>query len=251
MLRLLHLLPLVILLAAAAHAGPAEVRCAEAALPPLGCPDLVPDGKALLGWSVERETFPRPDVPQPDCALEEGLVEPGERTLLRFATTAQNVGPAALVLGDPAARPDWYAWSPCHNHYHFGDFAHYRLWTPAAYAAWEALRVQQPDEPASALLAAHPDLAAGLRAGHKQGFCIIDGHPMHALAGYPEFGWCARQGISPGWQDTYGARLDGQWIDVTGVAPGAYVLEVELNPERRIEEADDRDNTAVTLVTLT
>lgn len=227
-----------------------NVACAPSPPPPLACPDLAPDARLMESWSLGRQAFPRPGS-ETDCAIEEGLVEgPGERALLRFATGALNVGAGALAIGDPRARPDWYAWSPCHGHWHFNDFAHYRVWDAAGYSAWSALRAAAPTEPASRLLSAHPELAAHLRAGHKQGFCIVDGHPLHPLVGYPSFATCDHQGISPGWEDVYGDALDGQWVDVTGLAAGTYVLEVELNPERRIEEAGYADNAAATLVTF-
>jgi hypothetical protein len=47
-----------------------------------------------------------------------------------------------------------------------------------------------------------------------------------------------------GWADEYYYRLDCQFIDVTGVAPGTYVLEDEVNPERLFKESNYRNNAA-------
>lgn len=34
------------------------------------------------------------------------------------------------------------------------------------------------------------------------------------------------KGLSPGCHDTYAANIDCQWIDITDVAPGTYMLKV-------------------------
>lgn len=51
---------------------------------------------------------------------------------------------------------------------------------------------------------------------------------------------CDYQGLSSGWGDLYDRTLDGQWVDVTGVPAGDYVLVVEVNVAGKVVEADDR-----------
>ena len=33
-----------------------------------------------------------------------------------------------------------------------------------------------------------------------------------------------------GWADTYGSYLTGQWLDITDIPPGKYLLRVSINP---------------------
>jgi lysyl oxidase-like protein 2/3/4 len=58
------------------------------------------------------------------------------------------------------------------------------------------------------------------------------------------------QGISVGWADEYVFQLDGQWIDITDVASGSYVLEVETNPTWAIQEKNYLDNSYAVSVTI-
>ncbi len=44
------------------------------------------------------------------------------------------------------------------------------------------------------------------------------------------------QGIQVGWADLYPPERDCQWVDITGVSEGDYILEVSVNPERLIPE---------------
>ena len=40
-----------------------------------------------------------------------------------------------------------------------------------------------------------------------------------------------REGISPGYGDDYVPRLEGQWIDITDLPAGRYVLEARAAPD--------------------
>jgi hypothetical protein len=65
-------------------------------------------------------------------------------------------------------------------------------------------------------------------AGTKQGFCFedsfkyVDGGKSH---GYD----CSDQGITSGWGEWYDKQLVGQWIDITGVPEGEYIVRVRIN----------------------
>ena len=81
--------------------------------------------------------------------------------------------------------------------------------------------------------------------GHKQGFCLRDGGNCAA----PRY-TCDNQGISAGCTDTYSARLGCQYLDVTGLRPGRYILRVTIDPFERIAELDERNNVVSLPVTL-
>lgn len=59
-----------------------------------------------------------------------------------------------------------------------------------------------------------------------------------------------RTGISVGWADIYDTSVPGQYIDVTGLPSGQYVLEVEVNPERTLVESDYSNNIVTVPVQL-
>jgi hypothetical protein len=64
-----------------------------------------------------------------------------------------------------------------------------------------------------------------------------------------------RQGISPGWADTYPARYSGQEIPLQGVADGDYWIVTTINPKDndsglRIAESTWADNTSASKVRL-
>lgn len=189
---------------------PAGVPCVEGRC---ALPDLSVDEEALL-QSIRLDEG---NFGTADCAMDEGCVDaPGDRRLLRFTTSTPNLGGADLVIGDPLESPE-ATWSACHEHYHMADFASYRLVDGAGQV---------------------------VARGHKQAFCLMD---TQSVADYgptsPRFD-CSYQGISRGWSDSYGSGLDCQWIDVTDVPEGDYVLEVEVNGARRYEEADYENNLA-------
>jgi hypothetical protein len=220
-----------------------RVPCAD----PRGCPDMVVDSLWLPVGVQETENFP-----PTHCDVQDGFVPPGERQLLRFSYNTPNAGDGALVIGAPRDHPEWFYWAPCHRHYHYREFADYRLWTVEGFLAWELARVENPDLTAEEVLAAHPELRDGFVSGRKTGFCVIDLLPALPTALYvalpPDprtFTSCTdNQGLGRGWADMYIWTTSGQYIDVTGVPSGPYVLEVEVNAERFYVETDYANNRA-------
>jgi hypothetical protein len=171
--------------------------------------DLQVDRAATVGTLQVSEE----DFAADDCAVIEGAVPaPGRRRLLRFDTVVVNRGSDDLVVGDPAdPEPPFTAadfeFSPCHGHYHFLGFATYEL--------------RDRD-----------DRLVGF--GHKQSFCMTDSRRY--VGERPRRFDCHFQGITVGWGDRYASDLDGQWVDVTDVPAGDYVLIVTVNPEGKLPE---------------
>lgn len=218
-----------------------------------GCPDLVADQSRISQVHFETLTFQTGD-----CAIVEGYVpRPGTYRLMRFPTAFPNMGPGDLIVGSPndPANKGLFEYSPCHKHYHFRSFSTYRLWTPDGYKSWRALRDSTPENVlCSRLLASHPDLQKEMVGGSKRAFCLVDWDRYNGYSGPPrekQFTDCMNsQGITVGWSDLYDWDVEGNWIDVTGLPSGEYMLEIEVNPEHVIQEGNYSDNAAALPVTV-
>ena len=171
-----------------------------------GYPDLAIDSARL----VRSIKFSSKVFKSTDCAVVESCIAPGKRILVRFDVATPNFGTADVILGNPADHPDWFVYSSCHRHYHLKDFSEYRL----------------------------RNTSGIIVTGHKQAFCLED--VSNYWQGYPSHGYtCANQGISVGWGDVYGSYLDCQWLDITGVLPGKYWIEVIINKSGVIDEGSN------------
>ncbi|PRQ08610.1 Lysyl oxidase [Enhygromyxa salina] len=178
--------------------------------------DLVEDSV----WTTTQQFAPD------DCAIVEGCIDqPGARRLLRFSTYTPNVGVADFVGGSPTLEPERFTWDECHEHWHFLNYAAYRL------------------------LDERGKIVA---SGHKMSFSLMDLAPWQADAEpgkYPLHD--GTQGISVGWADAYVSQIDCQWVDITGLAAGEYQLEITVNPDAVIQESDHGDNTLLIPISLT
>src|SRR5262249_20933935 len=116
-----------------------------------------------------------------------------------------------------------FTYHPQHHHTHFDDFALYQL------------REITPDG----------GVGDVVRSGSKTSFCLTDSDEYNTrLPGASKDGSyfaCStkKQGISVGWADVYSESLADQWIDVTGVKPGRYWLEVVADPDNHIVESNE------------
>jgi hypothetical protein len=212
---------------------------------------LVPDVVAILPGTVHYDTRTSP--------------RRGTRRLLSFSGAVVNNGAGPLIVRDCSgvfgdgrrrvamqvvARADGgseqqscgpmemrYTSGGGHSHFHLLDFMRYELRT------LDGRRV---------------------RRDRKQGFCLGDRYDGSGSAvRFPAEpasavfrGRCAMNrprtsrvdmGLSVGWGDDYPRGLEGQFIDITGLASGRYILVFRADPRRRLLD-QHRDNDASSLL---
>jgi hypothetical protein len=230
---------------AAAQTGPCGVPNGPAA------PDLIIDQQLLASqiFAIDEKFTSK------SCSVVEGVVtKPGTQVVLRFNSSTPNIGQADLFIGDPAQCPVLFEFSDCHQHQHFTDYAAYRLWTTTGYAYWVATR--DPGAPTnSGINAQLLDAATASRdliSGRKQGFCMVDSVRYVSGSGPAKYLSCSsNQGISIGWEDTYPPQLPDQFIQITGLNEGDYILENQVNPNQLLPESDYANNFAAVKIHYT
>lgn len=189
-------------------------------------PDAAPDGPGVPDLAIHLDRA-RIDLALGSREFEAGACEldpdeacigaPGTRRLLWFSVETPNLGTGDVILGQPNPDNPQFSFSQCHQHFHFEGYADYEL------------------------LDAEGDTVA---VGRKQAFCLVDTNRFVDEPGVATDSRysCLFQGIQRGWSDVYGSQLPCQFLDVTGVAPGAYVLRVEINRDRALGELDYTNN---------
>lgn len=219
-----------------------------------------PAGKAVV-----------PNVPKPDLrslpaygiTISDGEGDTTGKDYLAFSANVWNAGPAQLVVDGfrtpgkalmdayqyfydakgkqvgytPTGTMEWDP-RPGHEHWHFTDFASYRL-----------------------LKADKKEL---VRSG-KEAFCLANTdaidytvknanwHPQNtdlSTACGQENSVSVREVLDVGSGDTYTQDLPGQSFDITNLANGTYYIQVLANPAKRLKETNLKNNSALRKVVL-
>jgi hypothetical protein len=236
-------------------------------LPALLAAALIALAAVLVSAAADAGSAGRARLPDLDQELPTRLVVSrlGGEYRLGFRSAVRNIGAGPLVID--GHRPDagtgtmvadqiveraggprdelrgigqlQFVVSPDHRHWHLLRFERYELRRPGSSVA--------------------------LVEDRKTGFCLGDrymvlGHRLSHRASHARFrSRCGleqtqllgiREGISVGYGDDYAANLEGQYLPLTGVASGPYVLVHRVNIDGRIRETDYRNNAASVLVKL-
>ncbi|MFD6797841.1 lysyl oxidase family protein [Streptomyces cyaneofuscatus] len=212
-----------------------------------------------------------PNVPKPDLrslpaygiTVSDGYEDVPGKDYLAFSANVWNAGPAKLVVDGfrspgkelmdayqyfydakgkqvgytPTGTMEWDP-RPGHEHWHFTDFASYRL-----------LKADKKET---------------VRSG-KEAFCLANTdavdytvknanwHPGNtdlSTACGQENSISVREVLDIGSGDTYTQDLPGQSFDITDLPNGTYYIQVLANPENRLKETNHKNNSALRKVVL-
>ena len=231
----------------ASRTGGSEGPMGTASVPTVSAPDpaTLPDLVALPAWNIRTRggrardllTFnATPWNAGPSRLHVEGFRRDGEDVMDAYqyfydaSGTATGRAPVGTLEFD---RRDG------HHHWHFRQFARYRLLTA-------------------------DDLAEVVRS-RKQSFCIaptdavdllVPGamlNPyelgLHSACGESSSIW-VREVLQAGWGDTYSQSVAGQAFDITNVPNGRYYVEASVNPRGRLFDADPANDEELRLIRL-
>ncbi|MFJ3328307.1 lysyl oxidase family protein [Streptomyces griseus] len=228
-------------------------------------PGATPNAKRPTGKATV------PDVPKPDLrslpaygiTVSDGYEDVPGKDYLAFSANVWNAGPAKLVVDGfrspgkelmdayqyfydadgkqvgytPTGTMEWDP-RPGHEHWHFTDFASYRL-----------LKADKKET---------------VRSG-KEAFCLANTdavdytvknanwHPDNtdlSTACGQENSISVREVLDVGSGDTYTQDLPGQSFDITDLPNGTYYIQVLANPENRLKETNHNNNSALRKVVL-
>jgi hypothetical protein len=225
-----RVLPVLAVLALSAFALVLIGRASSAAGAPARLPDLVQ--QYVLGFRSAVS-----NIGDGALVIEGHRGGPEVGTMIADQVVDRDGAPKAVIPDVGRLR---YVVSPDHRHWHLLGFDRYEL------------------------------RRAGQRVAEvrdqKTGFCLGDryiesGHALQSAAapapvftsrcglGEPQLLGIS-EGISIGYGDDYAANLEGQYLRLTGLAAGRYVLVHRVNADRRLHETDYGNDAASLLLEL-
>ncbi|HXU83184.1 MAG TPA: lysyl oxidase family protein [Polyangia bacterium] len=148
--------------------------------------------------------------------VKAGCVTAGTHAVVRFDTIVENRGSTALVLGDPARRPD--------------------LFSKAKLTGFENVTLR--------------NAAQAILARRTVPFCFEDTVATQ-LGAPPKAFDCSHQGISPGWTSQYQSTRTCAFFVADGLKSGAYDIHLEMNANRAVLEDDYGNDSTTVPFTLT
>lgn len=232
--------------------------------------------------------FDEPPAPGQNCFPSE-IEEEGAQRCLRFDQVFANIGEGALEMlfviphdsnsternvfqriyrsnGTLTERlaGEW-EFHEAHQHFHFEGFGLSRLFQ--ANANGQPLNSVPLKQRRFKLNGKRHETMFPVAGVNKVSFCIADieivfwaqkgnGIRTHNAPDclFPAYSDATNdyliQGITPGWADVYEWYLPDQYIEVSGVPDGYYILETIADPDNRMLEANENNNRGAVLIRL-
>jgi len=181
---------------------------------------------------------------------------------LRFTTVIVNVGAGPFQVYGHTAQAggeqlvdqqirDGGAWTSDATPYrmYFAGDGHYH-WHVRDLETYELRNATAPN-------------AAPLRVGAKHGFCFYDNtryrlsldgapqSPVYTRCGYGPTDATVSFGLSVGWGDTYPASLVDQYINISGLPYGEYLITATADAQDWFIESNNTNNSTEALIRIT
>lgn len=123
-----------------------------------------------------------------------------------------------------------FLWHEEHLHYHFADFAEYRL--------------EATDAPSEEVLFSQKSTFCVRDVSKVVSYGVTDSPANYKICGKE------RQGVSVGWGDTYFHTYADQSLDVSALPSGRYTLSFIVNPRERFEEISRDNNVSYAVIDI-
>jgi hypothetical protein len=236
---------------------------------------LLPDLQIRSARTVTFDTpsFPlfEPDPPPGNSCFDSETAETGATNCLRFDQVIANAGKGAAELRfalphDPndtsrevnqrIYRSDGSSYEQgagewefhdIHQHYHYTNFTISELWKSNKYGHVLGSQPVKTSEKVSFCVADIEIDRWGKDNVHDRRYFAPD--CLFPTASDENYDYLV-QGIGAGWNDIYEWYLPGQYIEVSGVANGYYVLRSCTDPDGTIDETKENNNCADNLIKL-